>query len=127
MTGMGCLCAALPGLLVASGLISVPPQAWPLSFVAAAVCERGKLGAASAASCVAWVAEVGRRLDLVPSLTGSSAGMALLLRICSALILSTLAVAVGAAAVVALEALLAAVVTLWPFSDGDVVRTPTPT
>lgn len=79
-------------------------EAWPVSFETAAVCERGRFAAAEAASCVASAAAPDRRLDLVPSLTGSRAGMALLLRMCSALIMSALAVAAGATAVVAVAA-----------------------
>ena len=89
------LCASTPG---------AAEEAWALSFEAAAVCECGRVGAAEAACCLASAAVLGRRLDLVPSLTESRAGMALLLRMCSALIVSALAVAAEATAVVAVPA-----------------------
>lgn len=73
-----------------------------MSFEAAALCECGSAAEAvlEVACCLASAAALGRRLDLVPSLTESRAGIALLLRMCSALILSMLAVAGEAAAVV---------------------------
>ena len=64
------------------------------------------------ACCLASAAVFGSRLDLVPSLTAANAGMALLLRMCSALILSTSAVAVAAA-------------TRWPLSGEEAASTPT--
>jgi len=84
------------------------------------VWDRGKAAAASPASLAASAAAEGSRLDLVPSCRGPKAGIALLLRMCSALILSTsAAAATGAAASAAGGAADTGV-----FSAGDAGRTP---
>lgn len=94
-------------------------EAWAPSLEVAAVSKRGRVAASAAACCLASAA-FGRRLDLVLSLAALNAGMALLLRMCSALIMSLSAVvAVAATAVVAVAA-----AARWPLSDEEAARTP---
>lgn len=86
------------------------------------VWDRGKAAAASPASLAASAAAEGSRLDLVPSCRGPKAGMALLLRMCSALILSTSAAAATGAAAGAAGG--SADTCTGVFSTGDAGRTP---
>ena len=86
------------------------------------VWDRGKAAAASPASLAASAAAEGSRLDLVPSCRGPKAGIALLLRMCSALILSTSAAAAAGAAAGAAGG--AADACTGVFSAADAGRTP---